>query len=75
MNLILEFTGALIYFVLSIVLSPLFLALNFFLMLITAARQFNVWYRKALVQIKRRQYRMPTLEFLSERKWFTWKIR
>ena len=75
MNLILEFTGALIYFVLSIVLSPLFLALNFFLMLITAARQFNVWYRKALVQIKRRQYRMPTLEILSERKWFTWKIR
>ena len=75
MNLILEFTGALIYFVLSIVLSPLFLALNFFLMLITAARQFNVWYRKALVQIKRRQYRMPNLEFLSERKWFTWKIR
>ncbi len=75
MNLILEFTGALIYFVLSIVLSPLFLALNFFLMLITAARQFNVWYRKAMVQIKRRQYRMPTLEFLSERKWFTWKIR
>jgi hypothetical protein len=75
MNLLLEFTGALIYFVLSIVLSPLFLLLNIFLALYSASKQFNTWYLKQMQQIKRRHYRMPSMEIFSERKWFTWKTR
>jgi hypothetical protein len=40
-----------------------------------AARQFNGWYRKTMMQIKRRHYRMPSFEILSESKWFTSKFR
>ena len=75
MNLILEFSGALLYFVLSIVLSPLFILLHIFLMTYTGMKQMPVIYARVQHEIKRRQYRMPSFELFSERKWFSWKIR
>ena len=54
MNDLLEFTGAMLYFTVSIILCPLFLFLEFMLWSVVAARKINSQMAKWKLVIRRR---------------------
>lgn len=69
MNTLLDITGAILYFILSVVLFPVFLLLEGMLLSVVVYRHGRAASRLFIKRMRRSHYRLPRIDVILKRGW------